>query len=182
MKLNVLETHDRLQHFIKDQSESIYQGANDCLKKNPLSLALQEKAPYIYIWAHPRTNDDANKVMFWQPRLSKPEAQTNSYLFRAISKTDLIEICWMIPPREQWDAYLKGKVTESNWTLWSINQFKTNRKALEQPISDDLSEASAANIMRQVIKEHIEKLRIKPKILEASNAFLRKPSLLQIPQ
>jgi len=159
MKLSIHETHDRLLHFIKDQSESIWQGANDCLKHNSLSLALQEKSPYIYMFAHPRTTDDGNKVMFWQPRITKPKAQTNSYLFRALSKTDIIEICWLLPPREQWSAYKKGNVTESNWTLWSIEQFEKNRTVLEQPMVDDLSESLGKSIYQQVIKEHLEKIK-----------------------
>ena len=164
MKLNLFETHDRLQHFIKDQQQSIWQGANDCLTKNSLSLALQEKSPYVYMFAHPRTCEDGiTKKMFWQPRLAKPKSQTNSYLFRALSKTDIIEICWMLPPREYWNQYKKGNVTESNWTLWSINQFETNRKILEEPMKDDLPEEAGRNIYRQVLKEHIEKIRM-PKI------------------
>ena len=76
MKINRLETHDRLQHFVKDQSINIFQGADECLKKNTLSLALQEKSSYVYLFAHPRTADDGvTKIMYWQPRLTKPEAQ-----------------------------------------------------------------------------------------------------------
>lgn len=161
MKLNRLETHDRLLHFIADQTQSIWQGADDCLKKNELSLALQEKSPYIYIFAHPRTQDDGNKIMFWQPRISKPKAQTNSYLFRAQSKTDNIEICWMLPPREMWRQYKKGNVTESNWTSWSIEQFQNNRQVLEDPFPDDLSEANGQKIYQQVIAEHLQKLKDK---------------------
>src|SRR6188768_2538257 len=101
MKLNRLEAHDRLLHLKKDQEANIYLGAEECLKKNPDSLALQEKSPYIYIFAHPRTADDGiTKVMYWQPRLSIPEAQENSYLFRVISHTDIFETIWMIPPKE----------------------------------------------------------------------------------
>ena len=112
MKLNRLEPHDRLLHFKKDQEANIFQGAEDCLKKNPDSLFFQARSSYIYIFAHPRTADDGlNKRMLWQPRLWKPKAQTNSYLFRVKSKTDIIEICWIIPPRELWGQYDKGKVT-----------------------------------------------------------------------
>ncbi len=160
MKLNRLETHDRLQHLIKDQSINIFQGAEDCLKKNPLSLALQEKSPYIYIFAHPRTADDGRtKVMYWQPRLSIPEPQTNSYLFRAISNTDAIEVCWIIPPKEMWNQYLIGNVTESNWALWSINQLRFNKKGLETPHPEDYPEERCKVIMKQVIDEHRDELR-----------------------
>ncbi len=164
MKIERLETHDRLEHLIKDQSANVFHGAEDCLKKNPLSLALQDKCPYIYIFAHPRTADDGvTKVMYWQPRLSIPEAQTNSYLFRAISKTDNIEVIWMIPPREHWEQYKKGNITESNLCRWSIGMFQNaeTRKVLEQPDPDDLPEEATRNIMKKVLQDHEESVRMR---------------------
>ncbi len=160
MKLNRLETHDRLQHFVKDQSLNIFQGAEDCLKKNPDSLAIQEKSPYIYIFAHPRTADDGvTKRMLWQPRLSIPKAQTNSYLFRALSHSDLIQIVWMIPPREMWSQYDKGLVTENNEVAWSINHFQHNRKLLEKPHPDDMLEEKGRLILKSIIDEKLQDLR-----------------------
>lgn len=160
MKLNIFETHDRLKHLIKDQSKVIFQGAEDCLKRNPLSLSLQEKSPYIYIFAHPRTADDGiNKRLFWQPRLSIPEAQSNSYLFRAISQTDLIEVVWMIPPKELWGQFDEGKVTESNICAWSIYQFKKNKRSLEKPHPEDMAEEKSQLIMKSVIDEHLYFIR-----------------------
>ena len=162
MKLNRLETHDRYEHFIKDQAINISQGCEDCLKKNPLSLKLQEKSPYIYIFAHPRTADDGfTKRMLWQPRLTRPRSQTNSYLFRAQSKSDLIEVCWILPPREMWSQYKEGNVTHSDIVLWSIDQFTNNREKLDQPISEDLSEETAKNIYRKVVEETENDLKLK---------------------
>lgn len=161
MKLNRLETHDRLQHFIQDQSQTIWQGAEDCLKKNPDSLRLQEKSHYIYLFAHPRTDDDGvTKRFLWQSRLSKPKPQTNSYLFRAKSKTDIIEICWLLPPQELWKQYQKGNVTHHPIVLWSIDQFINNRKKLEEADPDDWSDEQALNILLSCVKEAAEiKLR-----------------------
>lgn len=170
MKIHRFDAHDRKQHLIKDQAINIAQGATDCLRKNELSLALQEKSPYIYMFAHPRTNDAGNKVMYWQPRLSRPLPQTNSYLFRAISKTDEVEVCWLIPPREQWDQFMKGKVTEDDLTLWSINQFRNNKEALARDHEDDMPEGLGKKILHQVLMEHVQKKQPKPKILEPSFA------------
>lgn len=162
MKLNRLEAHDRLLHLKKDQALNIAQGAEDCLKKNPLSIALQQYSPYVYIFAHPRTADDGiNKRMLWQPRLQKPKAQTNSYLFRAISKTDTIETCWLLPPKEMWLQYQMGNVTESELVLWSIDQFTKNKERLEAPFTDDLSEEQAKNIYVKVAAEMDEERMIK---------------------
>jgi len=171
MKINRLETHDRLQHFVKDQTLNIFQGAEDCLKKNPLSLAIQEKSPYVYLFAHPRTADDGlNKVMYWQPRLSIPEPQDNSYLFRAISKSDLIEVCWMIPPREMWNQYKRGNVTEHQLVLLSIDKFIHNKKSLCEPHPDDLPELQTRFMLKQVVDEHRDSLKYaKPKILVGSS-------------
>ncbi len=156
MKLDRLETHDRLQHFLNDQSNIICQGAEDCLKKNTDSLKYQEKCHYVYLFAHPRTDDDGlNKRLLWQPRLLKPKAQTNSYLFRAQSNTDIVEICWILPPREMWPQYNEGNVTESDWVRWSIDQFENNRRELEKPFPDDLTEDQAMIIFKAILRESI---------------------------
>lgn len=162
MKLNRLEAHDRLQHFVKDQAINIFQGAEDCLKRNPDSLAIQEKSPYIYLFAHPRTDEDGvTKRMIWQPRLSIPKPQTNSYLFRAISNTDLIEVVWLLPPREMWPQYEKGKVTESAEVSWSIDMFKRNRNVLEEPHPEDMPEERARLILKSIVDEKLQEVRSK---------------------
>lgn len=151
MKIDRLETHDRLLYFKKEQEVNIFQGADDCLKKNSLSLTLQDKSPYIYIFAHPRTSDDGlKKRMLWQPRLTKPFPQSNSFLFRALSKTDNLEICWLLPPRELWDQYKAGNITEHPIVLWSINQYLCNRDELAKPFDGDLSDEKVKEIYRMI--------------------------------
>lgn len=172
MKVNRLEAHDRLEYLIKDQSEQVAKGADDCLKKNPLSLAYQEKSPYVYIFGHARTADDGvTKVLYWQPRLTKPEPQSNSYLFRAKSHSDLMEVCWILPPHEVWSQYKTGNVVHTNDIEWSINQFRYNKQELAKPFHDDFNEEKARNIILQIAKEMEEaialKKGIKPVILEA---------------
>lgn len=151
MKISILDAHDRNKYLIKEQSVNISQGVEDCLKKNELSLILQHYSPYIYIFAHPRTKEDGRtKVMFYQPRLTKPESQTNSYLFRAESQTDVLEVCWLLPASELWGQHKKGNVTESEIVEWSIAQFKTNKEALESPHPDDLSDDKIKEIYTQI--------------------------------
>jgi len=154
MKIERLETHDRLLHFVKNQEQNVFEGVNECLTKNELALQLQQYAHYIYIFAHPRTADDGfTKRMLWQPRLTKPSAQTNSYLFRVKSNSDICEICWLLPPREMWSQYTKGKVCESNWTAWSIDMFKHHRGELEKPFQDDLTDDDAKRIYLKILNE-----------------------------
>lgn len=154
MKIDRLETHDRLLQLKKEQLDPIAQGAEDCLKKNPLSLFLQEHSPYIYIFAHPRTMEDGvTKKMLWQARLTKPTSQTNSYLFRAISKSDLIEVVWLLPPRELWDQYKKGNVCESQDVEISIENFLYHRDALDRPPEDDLNDTQVRKIYLDYAKK-----------------------------
>jgi len=159
MKINRLETHDRLLHLKKDQAININQGAEECLKHNRLSVGLQQYSPYVYLFAHPRTADDGvTKKMYWQPRLTKPRAQTNSYLFRAQSNSDVIEICWLLPPEEMWMQYNKGNVTEHEIVRWSIQMFKSHREDLERPHEEDINDEFARNIYRKVAQEIDEEI------------------------
>lgn len=158
MKLNILEAHDRHKHLIKEQAINISQGVDDCLKKNTFSLALQTYSPYIYIFAHPRTLEDGStKVMYYQPRLTKPEAQTNSYLFRFKSHSDVGEVCWLLPNGEIWGQHKKGNITESELVQWSIAQFKTNKACLEAPDPEDLPEDRIRAIYTQIKADLSEK-------------------------
>lgn len=173
MKINRLETHDRLLHLIKEQSNTVQKGAEDCLKKNPLSLAYQERSPYIYIFGHARTADDGvTKILYWQPRLRKPNPESNSYLFRAQSKTEIMEICWILPPHETWYQYKKGNIVESDIIGWSINQFKFNRYELAKPCQDDLPKEKCDKILLEIAKEMEQNIALKkasiPKISETS--------------
>jgi hypothetical protein len=154
MKLNRLETHDRLKYFVKDQSLNVAKGAEECLTQNALSVYLQQYSPYIYLYAHPRTHDDGvTKVMYWQPRLSKPASSTNSYLFRAASNTDICEVCWLLPPKETWAQFLKGKVTEENMVMWSINQFCYNKAGLDRAHPEDMDDEICKKIYEKVYSE-----------------------------
>lgn len=153
MKVNILDAHDRKEYFIKDQANAIQQGLNDCIFKNTLSNQLREYSNYIYIYAHPRTDEDGvTKRMLWQPRLGKPKSQTNSYLFRIeFPETDIekdlqVEICWMLPPRELWGQYKKGLVTENDIVVWSIHQFENNRTLLDSPYPDDFNDEQIKKI------------------------------------
>lgn len=165
MKVDLFETHDRLLHLQKDQWEQLSQGAEECLKSNPMSIAIQMKCPYVYLFAHPRAVDWQEKLDYlagvrmtppstrflWQPRISRPRPQENSYCFRAISKSDIIEVCWLLPASELWDQYYEGKVTEHDLTSWSIHKFKNNFKELDQPHPDDLPEERQRNILIDVL-------------------------------
>ena len=179
MKLNILDAHDRYNHFTK-QSFNISECCQNLVDQRPFG-----EHPF-YIFAHARTDDDGvTKRLIWQPRLTKPKAQTNSMLFKAYPGSDQIKVIWMIPAREMWPQYKKGNITQNETVVSSINAFETNRKALEVPESDDLTDNQVDAVYREIsigvkrkqIEKTVEKTElilgrkpeIKPKTLEHSS-------------
>jgi hypothetical protein len=146
MKLNRFETHDRLLQFTK-QKDHISQGCQDCIKNRPEEFG---DHPF-YIFAHVRTHDNGHtKRLIWEPRLTKPKAQTNSMLFKAFPPSDKINIIWMIPDRSLWNAYGRDLMFEDDITAKSIKAFQFDRASLEFKEEDDLSEEKIEHIYREM--------------------------------
>lgn len=144
LKINPLDAHDRYQHFTK-QSFNISECCQDLVQKRPFG-----DHPF-YIFAHARTDDDGvTKRLIWQPRLTKPKAQTNSMLFKAYPGTDLIKVIWMIPAKELWGQFEYGKITQNKTIVESIEAFKNNRGKLEAKEEDDLSDEAIDKIYQSL--------------------------------
>jgi len=144
MKINRLDAHDRYTHLTK-QSFDIAECCQDLINKRPFG----EHA--FYIFAHTRTESDgATKRLIWQPRLTKPKAQSNSMLFKAYPGTDTIKVIWMIPDRALWGQYSRGLLTENKIVSESIEDFKKNPGKLEAREDDDLSDAAIDLIYKEI--------------------------------
>lgn len=147
MKINRLDAHDRYEYFV-NQNFDISECCQHLINQRPFG----EHAFYIFV--HPRTDDDGvNKRLLWQPRLTKPRAQSNSMLFKAYPGTDIIRIIWMIPARELWDQFLKDKMTGNTSVMDSINDFLNNRHLLEEKEKDDLTDAQIDAIYKEISKK-----------------------------
>lgn len=147
MKVDILDAHDRLEYF-KKQDFSIGECCQSLIDQRPFGDYA------FYIFAHPRTEDDGiTKRMIWQPRLTKPKAQTNSMLFKGNPGTDIVKVIWIIPSRELWDTFQKGNITESCVVSESIHNFLHNKDLLESKEDDDLSEETINRIYQQISKE-----------------------------
>ncbi len=147
LKINHLDAHDRLEH-LKSHDHSIGECCQDIINQAPFGNRS------FYIFAHGRLDDDGvNTRVLWQPRLSKPKAQTNSMLFKAMPGTDVVSIIWIIPKREQWAQYQKGNLTENETVITSIYNFINHRKKLEAPDDDDATDEEADAIYRQIALE-----------------------------
>lgn len=141
MKINKLDAHDRYKHF-SGQTFFIEECCQDMLKQKPFG------DHSFYIFAHARTDDDgANKRLIWQPRLTKPKAQTNSMLLKVSPLTDVVLWIWNIPARELWQEFKKDNMLENQFIWESIEKFKTNREKLEEPEKDDPSPSEVQRIL-----------------------------------
>jgi len=147
VEINKLDAHDRLGH-VKKQSDGISGYCQKIIESQPFGMH-----PF-YIFAHARTTDDGlNKRLIWQPRLSKPKAQTNSMLFKAYPENNTVKVIWIIPAEELWEQYEKGLLTESKIVKESIERYKSNRSFLEQKEHDDLSDVAIDSIYRSIARE-----------------------------
>jgi hypothetical protein len=144
MKLNRLETHDRYQEFTKKQF-SIGECCQNIIDQRPFG-----SHPF-YIFAHARTDDDGvTKRLIWQPRLTKPRAQTNSMLFKGFPGSDNLQVFWIIPDEVLWKQFNTGNVTESKIVQESIHKYLHFREQLEAKEPDDLDDGQIDAIYRQI--------------------------------
>src|SRR5579864_4750219 len=158
MKINHLDAHDRLKHFTK-QNFDISECCQDLINQRPFG-----DYPF-YIFAHARTDDDGvTKRMIWQPRLTKPKAQSNSMLFKAYPGTDIIKVLWIIPAKELWDQYDKGLMLENETVTTSIWKYRFDREKLEAKEPDDLPDSKIDAIYREISTSKREK-----KVIAESN-------------
>lgn len=177
MKLDRLETHDRLIQF-KKQSDYISKGCQDCINNRPQQFTMP-----FYIFAHTREvglderisliNDDIIRGqidplyirmykdmsevptarLIWSPRLTKPTPQQNSMLFKCYPEGDNIKVIWMLPAQEMWDGYTKGNMMQNQIVVESINMFKTDFATMSLPDVDDLPESKVNEIYADIAKE-----------------------------
>lgn len=144
LTLDRLDAHDRLQH-LKKQDFDIGECCQNLIDQRPFGNHA------FYIFAHARTDDDGvTKRLIWQPRLTKPKAQTNSMLFKAQPGSQDVRVIWMLPPREMWSQYHQGCVTDHETVRQSIYDFENNRLWLERKEDDDLDDESIDAIYRQI--------------------------------
>ena len=168
MKVNLLETHDRFLQFNKQQ-EDISSGVADCIKNVPESI----KCPF-YVYGFGKLVDPDEKMslliqgqkkipserMIWVPKITKPEAMPNSYLFLARKGTDVIEIIWMLPRREYWDQYNPGQMCY-NENIWiSIQNYRNHLRKLNSPDANGPTKQDVEHF-RKVMGEEAHKKRRK---------------------
>jgi len=161
MKISRTDAHDRFSYFQK-QGFDIAECCQDLIDQRPFddhpfyifaharTLGLDEKIKLYSTGKYETLDSVPEKTIIWQPRLTKPKAQSNSMLFKAYPGSDNIRILWIIPPRELWTQFKKGNMTE-NPTIWmSIHDFENNREQLEAKEDDDLPDEEIDRIYREI--------------------------------
>lgn len=161
MKINRLDAHDRLLHIDK-QKEDISACCQNIINQRPFGdrpfyifahkreIGLDERFSLLMQGCYPDIRDVPTHRIIWQPRLTKPKAQTNSMLFKGYPGTDMVKVIWIIPEREMWDQYRKGNLTQSQSVIESIDKFENDRHALEAPEEDDANDSEINGAYREI--------------------------------
>jgi hypothetical protein len=161
MKINKLDAHDRYQHFTK-QSFDIAECCQDLINQRPFfehpfyifahtrTLGLDEKLKLYSSGQYKTLEEVPEKSLIWQPRLTKPLAQSNSMLFKAYPGSDIIKVIWMLPAPELWGQYGKGLLTENKTVSESISLFRNDKKKLEEKEDDDMTDLQIDAIYKEL--------------------------------
>lgn len=161
MKVNLLETHDRLLSFTTQRNE-ISECCQDLINKRPFgdhpfyifahsrTIGLDEKFKLYLSGRYPTIDKVPDKTIIWQPRLTKPKAQENSMLFKAYPGSDNIKVIWMLPARELWEQFQINKMTANETIILSIDNYLNHRAELEAKEPDDLPDAVIDRIYREI--------------------------------
>jgi len=161
MKIDRLETHDRFQH-LKRQDFDIGKTCQDIIDQKPFGshafyifahkreLAWDEKISLMNTGMFKTPEEVPTHRLIWQPRLTKPMPQENSMLFKAYPGSDNVKVIWIIPQRELWEQFEKGKMTEDEIIWTSIDTFKKDPRKLGEPEQDDLPDAAIEEIYRDI--------------------------------
>lgn len=111
-----------------------------------------------YVRKYVRLEDVPTARLIWEPRLTKPLAQTNSMLFKYYPETDLVDVKYIIPARELWDQYKKDYLTENKVVVESIANFENNRMLINAPDDDDLDDESIKRIYEAIAMNRKNKM------------------------
>lgn len=165
MEVDILEAHDRLQEVHK-QGDSIGENCQRIIDSKPFGdhpfyifahkreISIDERfdlwMKHMHTW--PRLEDVPTHRLIWQPRLTKPKAQTNSMLFKGYPGTDQVKVIWIIPERELWSQFTMEKMTENDTVMQSIYDFSHNRDKLDAKEADDLPDEIIDKIYEQLKK------------------------------
>lgn len=150
MKINRLETHDRFEHFKKNQKDldNFLQKVNE---ERPFglhpfyvfiihkkTLGLDEKLDLVKKNKYLKLEDTPEALMAIQARLSKPQAAPNTTLIKIYPAQEYCKVIWTLPQQELWDQFLKDTIfNEDELTLRSILAYLNDRRSLEAYEADD---------------------------------------------
>lgn len=187
MKIHRLDAHDRYT-FIQKEDQDIGKTCQEMINQRPFGdhafyifvhkreIGLDERISKYekdfkktftdakYVQKYQTLEDVMTHRIIWQPRLTKPKAQTNSWLFKVKPGSDNVRVIWMIPQEELWDQYSKDKMTGNQIVSESIYDYKNNRGKLEAKEDDDLSDEA----INAIYSELSRAARLKPRTSGAS--------------
>jgi len=180
MRLDRLETHDRLLDVQKKNLNTITSGLEECIKNRPAAFTHR----HFYIHVHKRTvgldekiailQQDIREVLLnpllnrrfhriedipelrviYMPRATRPIPSENSMLFRCFPQDgNALEPIWIIPEESTWPNYAKGMIMNDEFIAECIEIFKTNPSFFCKTDELDYNEEELKKIRIEIGKE-----------------------------
>jgi hypothetical protein len=161
MKVSRGDAHDRFS-FYQRQDFNIAECCQSLINQRPFgdhsfyifaharTLGLDEKVKLYSSGQYITLADVPEKTIIWQPRLTKPKCEPNSMLFKAYPGSDNIKVIWILPPKEYWDQFKKGNMTENETIFISIYDYEHSKDRLEAKEEDDLPDEAIDRIYKEI--------------------------------
>ena len=144
---------DRIENTISLVNNKIETDYLDMIKK------MIEEKPFgkhpFYIFTFPKRTDDliGVKTIYHQPRLTKPDPMPGTTLIKVNpNREDEIRIIWILPGKESFNMYKKGKRFSDPIVYDSIQAYLKNPDLLTKPEPDDLTEDEIKDAYREKVK------------------------------
>lgn len=143
--------------FWKQNSERNYV---ECVQNLIASKPFGDRKFYIFSFVKRIDDESGKKVMYHQPRLTRPEPLPGTTLMKVDPKhPEEAIIVWTLPNQENFGLYKHGKMFADQFVSECIDKFLKNPNSLIQPDPDDLNDEQ----IRQVYKELKYEIKSKKK-------------------
>lgn len=171
VSIDIKEAKDISEKIKEEESDSIIDMLNSIISQDPFFgypfYIFAHKRTILYdervaLWlANPSRYTSLEQVphtrLIWQPRLTKPEAQENSMLFKVNpKKAEEVKILWILPEKEKFNAFKKGNLFENTVIGESIESFLNDKEKMEEPEKDDLDQFQMREIYRAIHEKSLQ--------------------------
>lgn len=142
-----------IESYIKALVVNNRQSVEEYIQKIIASRPFGNHKFYIYSFLKNNPDNCLQKIHYHQPRLTKPQPQLNTSLYRVNpSKPEEVEVFWILPNREAIKNFKKGKIHENPIIHEFIEKYVKDKNSLWKKEEDDLTDDQIKEIYKNIYK------------------------------